>query len=1183
MSTVKQGGNHSQVYGGVDQATKPHLVAPDEWLTGTNIRFFNGAQQASRKKVLCNMRPTTTDPILHLCAIPKGYGRSLMVALTEREVYQVTALTGSSAGLEILRDKNILEFATDGRYRRWGTTMYMGNLYFSNELNALRYTDGGQCYKLGENIPSGRYVLPMYDHMWLGWMRKDGHTYPTRVGWSHLYDFSQWTPQATNEADYYDFEEYCSNDLSVRGVTGMAKLGTEFVAYTPSAILNVRYVGLPKVVKVDPLSQEVGNGLPWTLVGLHNRHYFFDIRTFNFWLFTAEGPKPVGTKIQPWLLANMKMTTPEDMEVMWGYYDAANKEVSWVFKSTTSTGALDAYVTFNEATGKWTHGFCENIHAFHPGAFRAKQVSELSGINSALTGKAAQMGVTSDTFSKIYGSANASILRDEVVGDTFASLKYCPGPVLETPDLVYGDPSTVKEIDSLIIHATWTQALNLKVEYSVRDNLEAAVSWVEISQRWTTSLPEKRLSFPRLSGRIFRFRFTPVQDSSPSTTTTTRQILSPAFTMRAELTGSTVEPPDGVAFKKFDGPVYAALPSGDKWYISGRFTKYGNEVEGWVNCAGIARIKADGTIDTTFQPGGVASGGFAISGGFFAPTQLQGAADGGVFCGMSYAYLMEPRLYVNRAAASDWDNLRLNGVTVAPVVKLKADGTVDATFTCATVNGVATTNKFMSFHVHEAANQIYYSYMRNFGGGVAIGEDGFDYGGASAPGAGVDYSTLDRCNLTGTLQKRAFMRGLTSVSSNHETQFMVFVDEDTSKVTWGGCASNQLGGLVIYNGTSYESAAWRMAHLNQASAVPGVIVFDFDLSLHQAMSWAGYTQVGIDAGAYTATTPRSITRGCFRGSIVGASEVRDDPGGFSQEGRWGSGLPCVHKGGWHYNVNLTFGSSQRQAGSGEAAFGFTSDGDGQSNRFLENSPNPGGTSLNLWFQRNVLLEEALLSALTADEEQTTFVMPTGKISGSVSIDLDPPPVGSAAHHHWEVWGNGVLPTIGARDHWDLRGGAAITDTPNHGFSVLASGLGVLDYDGCWNIQVLKAQYDATRTEDDRRTSNDLGVFFTGMLAKFQGTTIFSTSGQLCKLRHNGTYITTFVAPDFGPTTFDLPQDISSGANENFHNKIMCGTLSRSGKYIVVGGRFTQVIIDSGTYSVGHIITLDANTGERYNG
>lgn len=1174
MASNKQPNNRPQPYGGVETSAKPHLIGQEQWLTATNVEFFNGAQQVARKGFRINLRPNSTDEIVLLSGVPKGYGRSTPIAMTQSQIFTIVKNSGNGRGVELTRDGNLLRFVTDGNYRRWGTTIYKNNLYFINELNPLRYTDGTQVHSLRneELIPRGRYVENFFDHMVIGHPVINGHTYPTRVTMSHLYDFSKWAPDATKEADYFDCEEWCRSDLPIYGVTGVKKSGNLCTIYTPSAIIGMQYVGLPKVLRFDSVVEDCGCGLPWSLVTLGGRHYFFNILDFNFYCYNSEGLEAIGNSIQSWLMRQLPLTNIKKLSKMWGYVDHLYNKIVWVFESINGGGKMDAFVAYNYRNKTWGHGFCENIHSFFPGLFRTRTISELTSHVGAVGSQIADLGVTNSLYVRVYGTENLDILQDLDATLDVSNAYACPVPVLETGDITYGSLDKVKEVDSIVIHSTRVNpALGIKVEYAVRDNLEDAVTWVEIVQRWTPSLPEKRLSFPRIAGKVFRFRFTPVEEEQ-YTVTTLKSIVTPGFTMRVELSGEDsggVVPPPIIKFHAFNGPVYHILQSGTGVYVCGRFTKYGT-----VNCKGICRINADATLDTTFKPGGVVGGGFDITYPYFAPTQLQGAADGGVFVGMSYYRLPEPNLYDLRGEVTrgDYEHLSLNGVQKPPVLKLKRDGTVDTTFSAALVNGSATVPKFMSFHMFESGNKCFYTYQRTVSCIEDVAGGTFDYG-------GTDFAVLECRQLNGTLIRRVFRRsglGYSDPLVDFAEVHQVFINEATGIVVWSGQLGNQRtgGGLVL--GTNTQEAlglaeAWRVFDVDVPSTFAGILSFDLGLEFVEAVNWAGYTEVGLAASKVTTMVPHIMTRGCFKGSIVASTSVVGDPIGFPGEGRWTSSETGVHKGVLHFCFNNSFDISSI-IGNGLGGFTLTTTGSGRMRVFSPYSFAPAQFDAT-WHPGQI--DETIFASLTHHEGGTLF--DPAYESGAYSMNISTGAVGT----RWRVENNAWRGLLYPTHLWDLRGSLVDPeDTTQHGFDPFFGS--TRDFDGCDNCRVVAAQYDGSSYQATAGTDANLGVFVTGMIERFKGAVVKTAHGQLIKVRHNGTLLTTFVPPTFGPENFLLKTNIGSGADETHHNKINCCTVDPTNQVLYVGGKFKQYVVGASSPVVcGHILCLNANTGEVY--
>lgn len=1176
--TTKQSILRPAQYGGVETSAKPHLVSAEQWLTGTNVEFFNGATQVARKSLNQNLRANTDAEVVLLAAVAKRFSRAQLIAMTQEQIFTSQVGSGTNTGIEVKRRGNILRFNVDGEYRRWGTTMYNGHLYFINELNQLRYTDGTEVYSLntGESIPSGRYVENFYDHMVVGYPSVGGHTYPTRVMMSHLYDFGKWAPDATKEADYFDVEEWCRHDLPVYGITGLRKSGNLCMVYTPSAIIGLQYVGLPKVLQFNSVVEDCGCGLPWSLVTLGGRHYFFNIMDMNFYCFNGSGIQPIGNSIQTWLLSKLP-TDVKKLSKMWGYVDHAYNKIVWVFESASGNGKMDAYVAFNYRTEKWGHGYCENIHSFLPGMYMSKKFGQGSGTIASQSQSIRDAGESAVTFSRLYGTNNCNLLQDLALTEAVTTAVDCPVPVLETGDLVYGSLDKIKEVDSIVIHATRVNpSLGIKVEYSVRDNLEAAVSWTEIAQRWTPSLPEKRLSFPRVAGRVFRFRFTPVAETT-TTTTTTKNIANPGFSMRAELTGEVeggevVDPPDPpgpppvIEFGNgFNGPVYHILPSGGGMYVVGRFTQYQGQ-----NCKGIARINGDGTLDTTFAPGGVAGGGFDFAYPYFAPTQLQGAADGGVFVGMSYYRLPEPRLFDDRGEATrgDYEHLSLNGVEKPPVLKLKRDGTVDTSFDASSVNGASTEPKFMSFHMYEAGNMCFYTYQRNVECFEDVPPYTFDLG-------GTDFCVLECRTMSGDLVRRLFMRtngSMVGAFADYTKKHQVFIDEGSNLLHWSGLDFSQrsAGGLVAMHAGSENRGlpqAWRCVDVELAVG-PGVLTFDLSLNLRESSNWAGYNAVGIAAGLKTTFFPNYLTRGCFKGSVVGSSHALD---GLT-EGGWACSANFQHKGVMHVCLDQSF-TSGSFFGNGDGSFSLANVADGARIRVYSPysfSPIQFDAIYHLGEP-----DQALFASISHHEGQQIF--DPALLAGSYNIELSG---GTPTGCQWFV-DKAAWRTVDKTVHlWDMRSGGDPADPTLHGFSPFFGA--TVDNDGCTNCQVLIAQHDSTTSEARLSTDPNLGVFVTGMLAKFKGVVRATASGQLFKISHNGAWLGgTFVPPTFGPASFNLPKEISSGAAELHYSKITCAAVDRTNRVLYVGGKFTEITVGATTTAKGHIVCLDADTGEVY--
>lgn len=647
---------------------------------------------------------------------------------------------------------------------------------------------------------------------------------------------------------------------------------------------------------------------------------------------------------------------------------------------------------------------------------------------------------------------------------------------------------------------------------------------------------------------------------------------------RTSLTGELSVLFNAIPFKNFDGMVYAIVPTTNGVYVSGRFTSYGSDLDtaGYLPCKGICRILRNGELDQTFKPGDVLGGGFDITYPHFAPTQLQGALDGGVFCGMSYAFLPEPRLFWSRDGNFGvYDQLSLNGVATGPVVKFGPTGTVDEHFSSAELVGVATLPKFMSFHIYEILGRAYYSHTRD----ITCHEPD-NYSSLESPDpyelGGVNFATLDLRSLTGHLIQRVFVRSsLGIVNENFLAYHQVFVDEAVGLVAWSGINANQRsGGLVKYVGSGETVGipeAWKIFDVDHINTFPGLLCFDTGLELNEAANWAGYNQAGLTASLSTSMVPYRIQRGCFRGSLVASAPVDGDPIGNPNEGIWTCVEPGTHKGCLHFCFDQAFVGGGYFTGAPGSSFVFG--GYPGSGRLRVYSPYRAGSPRQfdaVWHFE--LDDETVVTSETHHEGGTSF--PPDAPDGDYVMRVIDPVQGCT----WAVTAPEFLPVTGPTHLWHLRNLAAIdpADTAQHGFNPFFGA--VTDNDGCHNCLVLKAMHDPIHRQSTLLTPTSLGVFLTGMLEKFKGVTRFTVSGQLAKITHNGNWDGAFEGPEFGPPSFILKQNISSGADETHYNKIACGTISPGGKAIYVGGKFTQLVAGTSVRDVGHICSLDIETG-----
>lgn len=448
MPSTRQSILHENVGDGVDTSTPAHLIG-QKWRVQHNMRLTPTLKQIPQK-VLYNT--VGTEDILDAVVLPSGvsgYGRVLLFTPTKLMSLAGTAI---STGL-----------TSDSGYHRWSKLMYNGSLIYGNDLNVPRSFNGASV-TVFSNAPKARYLALWYDHLVAACLNPSTTSSQlSTLACSHLYNFNLWTPDATNEADTYDFVEWQQPDYPFIGITGIGKLGGTLWVYTPTAIIPVRYVGLPKLLHVDEdqIVTRAGNTFPWTLVCLDRVHFFYDGVEGMFFAFNGAEMLAIGEPVRGYLQANLN-TDLAKASKMYGFVDIDNREIWWPFISTVSSGAYDKAVVFNYRYKKWFTASVEDVKCFIGGSNPVTSANSLAGtvnnITTWGTGTVANLGIGGTAVARLFGSATGKIYREEVAADAIGVLVAADVPILESADFHYGDIRTTKENDLMLINATYTSA-----------------------------------------------------------------------------------------------------------------------------------------------------------------------------------------------------------------------------------------------------------------------------------------------------------------------------------------------------------------------------------------------------------------------------------------------------------------------------------------------------------------------------------------------------------------------------------------------------------------------------------------------------------------------------------------------------------------------------------------------------
>lgn len=540
--------------GGVDVSVAPHQIADNRWLKTFNVRSLRGKlQQIPRKRVIQNLNQTAQEGQLLVNIPTNTRDETLQVMVTRETMYQVRpnssfvewdAVTAFVPGMAIQRNGYVFTSILAGTnkdpigalgttywrqglprlqlggadvafdataYHRWGSCLYSNQLWLTNPLNKLAYTDGSIVRRYSTELPSAVHVEAFFDHLVVGNYTYKGDSRPSGILCSGLYNPSDWDTKQTNEVSRMDFVEFARPDLPLSGLTGLKRSGNILCAYLPSAIVGIQYVGLPNVYRWDPITEDQGNAFRYGLARHKNTHFFFDPVEQDFVAFSAaSGFESIGARVLDYFLDSINPSF-DLYERTYAFTVPELAEVWWVYVSNESSGAFDRAVVYNWKTKEWYLASVEGRSGVGGYAKRAKTCDELSGTCDSLGDTPADyLSVSGESLTpRLFLDTQANLLREEVPADPTAGAVVQEQIRLETKDLIYGSYDTIKEVDAVRLEATYAgNCTGVEVFAATRDKFEDPVVYKSLGM-WLPTLVERRFTFAAINGRVIRFAFEP--------------------------------------------------------------------------------------------------------------------------------------------------------------------------------------------------------------------------------------------------------------------------------------------------------------------------------------------------------------------------------------------------------------------------------------------------------------------------------------------------------------------------------------------------------------------------------------------------------------------------------------------------------------------------------------------------
>lgn len=414
-------------------------------------------------------------------------------------------------------------FMTNSEFNKFQTVTWNHGVWFLNTLNQLKFVQAGTVNNVYQSctdgVPSGVYMVEFYGHLLIGCPTYQGQYHKDWVLGSHLHDPSQWTPAKINEASYYEFDIDVVTGEEPIGLTGLAKLRDWVIVYSPSKIWYLEYVGLEAkglVYQRKPLIEGIGSAFKYGVIGNDLYHFFWSDENCYMIDGTHQRtmlamPQTIGDDIKEFFFQDLNQdSTLRNMT--WAYIERFFNEVHWVYVSVNST-TLDKELVYNFKEKTWSVKTTDVAIYSRAEVCLPANLDSIGTITQQLgqiTTTLGQLNQPSGYIKRIlYGGSDYKVFRDEIASDVPAALlPLHNNPYLESQDEIYNSLNEVKHVDGLIIHGTYDPQTceGIMVYVAARFSVADPLNWQRVAI-WQDKTEYGLFSFPRISGRVFRYKF----------------------------------------------------------------------------------------------------------------------------------------------------------------------------------------------------------------------------------------------------------------------------------------------------------------------------------------------------------------------------------------------------------------------------------------------------------------------------------------------------------------------------------------------------------------------------------------------------------------------------------------------------------------------------------------------------
>lgn len=360
----------------------------------------------------------------------------------------------------------------------------------------------------------GRFVQVFYDHLVVAHFAEATYnagypqdpyninSTPWRIAWSDLRNPDNFFATDLNEADYYTIPSNDSApDLPSLGCTGMEKWGNQLIIFLSDEMHQMNYVGLPRVMKIDPMNFGIGCAYPGSIVKTPVGLFFWAKE--NIYKFSGMQVEPVGYPIQAKLYGELNGTSvyTDKRQQTFGFYDKDKQEIVWTYWIWLGSSAYQQrQVIYQLHKNRWYFRNIPSQASGCPGDIRAI-CRAADSLNQLVYGTTGWLLQDQDYAFNVGPVDNYPDIASLSMTGTYTS------PTATTTDFIYGNATDVKEIDCFHVDASYgAETSGVQLSVAARKFTTEAVSFVLTNQLWTPTLVEERLSLPRVCGKVFRYK-----------------------------------------------------------------------------------------------------------------------------------------------------------------------------------------------------------------------------------------------------------------------------------------------------------------------------------------------------------------------------------------------------------------------------------------------------------------------------------------------------------------------------------------------------------------------------------------------------------------------------------------------------------------------------------------------------